>query len=253
MKPFLIKPDLFKTFPELTIGCSTRHGGVSPAPYHSLNLGMNTGDKEGNILENRRLLLESVGFRADQMAVMHQIHGSEVKMVNHAGFYPDIDGMVTNTPDVMLCVGIADCAAILLADPIKRVIGACHSGWRGTAANIASETIEAMKILGAKPRQMMAFISPCIGMENFEVGHEVAAQFDPTFVHEIEGKAKPHIDLKGVIVQQLREAGIHLDGIEVSTQCTVADTETFFSFRAEAGRTGRMMGFIGMNSALRMT
>lgn len=246
LKPSLVRPELFTAFPEFIVGCSTRHNGVSGSPYHSLNLGMNTGDQEATILENRRLFIESIGFGLEHMAVMHQVHGNEVKIVHHAGFYPDIDGMVTNVANVVLCVGVADCAAVLLADPIRHVIGACHSGWRGTAANIVHETIESMKMLGAKPRQMMAFVSPCMSTTHFEVGEEVAAQFDATFVHRLEGRAKPYLDMKGVIVQQLQDAGLDPEGIEASSACTVSDTDTFFSYRAEGGRTGRMMGFIGM-------
>jgi len=91
-----------------------------------------------------------------------------------------------------------------------------------------------------------AYVSPCISAEHFEVGPEVAREFDVAFVRRWPGKEKPHVDLKAAIVAQLEEAGVAPEAVEVSPHCTVAEVETFFSHRAEKGQTGRMMGFIGM-------
>lgn len=246
MEPTILTPEIFATIPQLVAGCTTRHGGISPAPYDGLNMGMNTGDKEDHILANRASVAAWAGLQPDQLAVMHQIHSGTIKTIQHPGFYPDIDGMVTDHSQVALCVGIADCAAILFADPQNRVIGACHSGWRGTVANIARNTLAQMQDLGAVPAQTLAYISPCIGLANFEVGEEVAAQFPSPFVHRRKDWPKPHLDLKGVIQAQLMAEGLLADHIEVASHCTVAQNDTFFSYRAEQGRTGRMFGFIAL-------
>lgn len=243
--PVLLAPKIFKSFPEVKAACSTRHGGVSPVPYQSMNLGMNTGDKPENVLENRKRCANVLGFALSAVAFMTQVHGKTVKIVETGGIYESIDGMVSATKGVLLAVGIADCGAILFADPVKQVVGACHSGWKGTALNIVQETVSQMELLGANPQDIRAYLSPCISVENFEVGEEVAQQFPDAFVRR--DFPKPHIDLKAVIHQQLIDAGLSATHLEIATACTVADTQRFFSYRAEEGKTGRMMAFIGLS------
>jgi copper oxidase (laccase) domain-containing protein len=96
------------------------------------------------------------------------------------------------------------------------------------------------------PERMRAYVSPCIGVDNFEVGPEVAVQFDDAFVERRPAWRRPHVDLKAAIVAQLAEAGVPREQVEVSPHCTVADVDLFFSHRAENGVTGRMMGFVGL-------
>lgn len=243
--PYL-HPAIFERMPGIVAGFTTRHGGVSDAPYASLNLGLSTKDPGENVQANRQRLVEAAGFSVDQLVIAGQVHGAKIKVVTKGGLFPGYDGLVTQMPGLLLCISAADCAAVLLADAKARVIGACHSGWRGTVANIAAKTVAEMKILGANPARLRAYVSPCISMEHFEVGPEVAAQFDEAFVHHLPGEPKPRVDLKAVIAAQLEQAGLAPDAIEVSPHCTMGETETFFSYRAESGQTGRMMGFIGM-------
>jgi polyphenol oxidase len=245
----VLEPEIFHGLPGIVAGFSTRTGGVSEPPFTSLNLGLTSGDDEQRVLENRRRLFEPLGFSTDQLAVAGQVHGAEIKEVTEPGLFPGFDAMVTDRAGIMLCISAADCAAVLLADPEARIIGAAHSGWRGTVARIAAGTADAMERLGARRERLHAYVSPCISAERFEVGPEVAQQFDPLFVRYVNGKQRPYVDLKAAIVAQLQEAGVRPDAIEVSPYCTVADTERFFSYRAEAGQTGRMMGFIGMTAA----
>ena len=245
MTPSVLRPEIFTGLPHVVAGFTTRHGGVSPAPFSSFNLGINTADDPQRVAENQAVLLASVGFPAGQAVRMKQVHGAEIEVVTEAGVYADRDGVVTQTPHLLLMVGVADCAAVLLADEEAGVIGACHSGWRGTVARITPKTIQIMTKLGANPARIRAYISPCIGTAQFEVGEEVAAQFDSAFVHRHPDWPKPHIDLKGVILHQLTESGVPEAQIECSSACTVTNRAAFFSFRAENGQTGRMMGFIG--------
>ena len=241
-----LQPEIFEQAPGIVAGFTTRHGGVSDAPFTSLNLGLSTKDPNENVQANRQRLVEAAGFSLDQLVIAGQVHGSKIKVATEAGLFPGYDGLVTQMPGLLLCISAADCAAVLLADAEARVIGACHSGWRGTVANIAAKTVAAMQKLGADPVRLRAYVSPCISMENFEVGPEVAAQFDDRFVYHLPGEPKPRVDLKAVIVMQLEQAGLAPDAVEVSPYCTMAETDTFFSYRAENGQTGRMMGFIGM-------
>jgi polyphenol oxidase len=243
--PVWLRPALFDSLPGIVAGFSTRHGGVSATPFASLNLGLSTNDDREAVLENRRLLFETVGFEAGELAITGQVHGSEVAVVQTPGLYPGFDGLVTTTPRLMLCISAADCASVLIATAEGGMVGACHAGWRGAAGGIIARTVGCMTDLGAESGSLRAYISPCISAARFEVGPEVAVRFDARFVVRASGE-KPHVDLKGALVAQLVEAGLEPDFIEVSPHCTHTDTTTFYSHRAEGGVTGRMMGFIGI-------
>lgn len=243
----VIRPEIFLSSSGLTAGFSTRNGGVSRTPFSSLNLGLSTKDRSEDVLENRRRLFESVGFSLDQLAIAGQVHGTECKVVEVSGLYPGFDALVTRERGILLCLSAADCASVLIADEEAGVIGACHAGWRGAVGGIVGKTIAIMHSMGARTPRMTCYVSPCISKDNFEVGEEVAEQFDESTVIRIEGRVKPHIDLKGAILSHLRQQGIDSSRIEVSPHCTYAETDLFFSHRAENGTTGRLMGFIGMN------
>ncbi len=245
-KPTYLRPTVFDGLPGVVAGFSTRHGGVSAAPYASLNLGLSTGDDDARVRANRHRLVEDLGFSAGRLAVAGQVHGAQVLEVTAPGLFPGFDAMVTRTPGLLLGITAADCAAVLLADDGARVVGACHAGWRGAVARIVEKTVAAMARLGAEPARVRAYVSPCISMDNFEVGPEVASQFAPSFVHHLPGQDRPRVDLKAAIAAQLTAAGLAPEAVEVSPHCTFAETDDFFSHRAEKGRTGRMMGFIGM-------
>ena len=243
--PTFISPSLCEVVPNIVAGFSTRQGGVSTAPYASLNLSLSTDDDDAHVQVNRRRLFEAAGVSVEQLAIAGQVHGARVLHVTEPGLYPGYDALVTDTPGLVLCITAADCAVILLVDPIAGVMGAVHSGWRGTVAGISRNALALMEERGACPERLLAYISPCISMENFEVGPEVAAQFDEAFVHYLPGEPRPRIDLKAVLAAQLTAAGVPPETIEVSQHCTFAETDMFFSHRAEQGTTGRMMGFIG--------
>lgn len=241
----LLRPDLLNDLDGVVAGFSTRRGGVSPPPYDALNLGLHTEDNPEHVRENRRRLADALGMTPDQMVTAGQVHGATVRSVTEPGHVPGCDGLVTATPGLLLCISAADCAAVLLADPEARVIGACHAGWRGAAGRIVIRTVEAMAGLGAVPARIRAYVSPCISAERFEVGPEVAARFDDAVVLHPPGVAKPHVDLKAAIARQLRGTGVPEAQIAVSPRCTMSETDAFFSHRGENGTTGRMMGCIG--------
>ncbi len=241
-----IQPDIFRKSEGIVAGFSTRAGGVSLPPYESLNLGLSTKDEEKHVLANRRRLFEAVGFSVENLAITGQVHGTDLIEVDTPGLYVGYDAMVTRQRGVLLCLSAADCASVLMADAENQIVGACHAGWRGAAGGIVGKTLKALLERGAELDALKAYVSPCISMQNFEVGDEVACQFDSKFVYKIEGKEKPRVDIKEAILSQLVDAGVSLDAIEVSPHCTYADRSQFFSYRAEKGVTGRHMGFIGM-------
>ncbi|MES3629752.1 MAG: peptidoglycan editing factor PgeF [Longimonas sp.] len=227
----------------LVAGFSTRYGGVSSPPYDSLNVGPDVDDAPEAVAENRRRVCDALGIASDQLARAGQVHGATVRKVDAPGYYPDCDALVTTTPTLFLSVVTADCAAVLCADLEAGVVAACHSGWRGTVAGILPNTLEAMKQQGATPTRIQAYISPCIGVDAFEVGPDVAAQFDEAVVDTTYG-GRPHVDLKRALHRQLRAAGVPEAQIQVDAHCT-ASSEGLFSHRANGPATGRMMGVIG--------
>src|SRR5690606_1305350 len=119
-----------------------------------------------------------------------------------------------------------------LCDRQATVAAAVHSGWRGTVANIAARTVEALSSAGAAPEHLLAAIGPCIEVDAFEVGEEVAEQFDPRFVTRT-GYKKPHVDLLACVRAQLEAAGVPVNQIERVGACTHANPELYFSYRRD--------------------
>lgn len=241
----ILPSSVLDALPGIAAGFSLRTGGVSDEPYGSLNLGRSTADDPAHVAENRRRFFGALGFDESDVAVAGQVHSARVQTVDAPGLVRETDGLVTNTPGLLLAISAADCAAVLLADAEARVVGACHAGWRGCVGGIVAETVRQMHALGGDPARMRAFVSPCISAAVFEVGAEVAARFDAAFVvPQNDGKAL--VDLKGQIRAQLLDAGLDDAHVEVSDGCTVSEPERFFSHRASGGTTGRMMGAIGL-------
>lgn len=228
---------------------SRRKGGVSNYPYHSLNLGLNTQDDILAVQANRELFFEDLNISVKDVAGGLQVHGIDVLHVETGGYFNGYDAFITNKKDVFLTIGIADCTPVLVYDPVTESVGAAHAGWRGTAGKIVQNTLHEMQAqFGTQPKDCYAFVGTCIDTEHFEVGEEVAAQFDPEFVHYFSGNPKPRIDLKSANKQQLIEMGLPAENIEVSPFSTVLNNDLYFSYRSENGLTGRMLAVIGLRS-----
>ena len=235
----VIIPTIFKHIPQLVAGISTRHGGVSSQGYQSLNLGVHTDDDPVAISSNLGLFCADLGISPDALARSYQVHGSEIWTTSCAGYQTGFDAVLTSEQGIFVGVGIADCCPILLADPVRQTAAAIHAGWKGTVAQIVHKTASAMINGGSNPSDILAYIGPCISLENFEVGDEVAEQFE---LKEQRG-ARWHVDLKATNAAQLHALGI--TQIEISDYCTVANNDVFYSHRKENGTTGRMLAVIG--------
>jgi len=240
----VLRPRIFADAPSVAAGVSTRDGGVSGPPYASLNLGRHVGDDPSSVETNRRRFCAALDVDPARLVTAGQVHGATVRVVGAPRHEPFCDGLVTTTPELLLAIATADCAAVLLADPEREVVGACHAGWRGAAAGIAADTVATMVDQGASPDTLRAFVGPCISCDAFEVGPEVAARFDDAVVHRRDAWPRPHVDLRAALQRQLAAAGLDADAIEVSDHCTATGTDTFFSHRASDGPTGRMFGAI---------
>lgn len=208
-----------------------------------LNLGFNTPEKKELVAKNRLSLLTGLQIDPEWVAYADQVHSNRIRVVTEGGTYPSTDGLITKIPGLTLSIQVADCAAVLLWDSHNKVIGALHAGWRGAAGDIVPKGIKMMKEQGANLQTVKVFVSPCISLENFEVGQEVADQFPDEFI-DYEHYEKPHLDLKAFLKFQLEQSGIPQSHVEIRKECTIADEEHFYSYRRERERSGRMMGLI---------
>jgi len=248
--PMFRRPAIFSPFEGITAAESTRHGGISPAPFASLNLGKSTDDDPVNVAENRRRLCAALGFRCEQLAWSKQVHGDQVRLVTEPGGTEGFDALVTNVPGILLAVSMADCAPILIFDLKNNAITAVHSGWPGTVAGTAGKTLQRMaEEFGTKGADCFAYVGTCIDECSSEVGEEVAVQFDPAFKRFDVEKGKFFVDLKKVNAAQLLAFGVPENQIEISPFSTVLNNEDYFSHRKEKGATGRMMAVIGLRIA----
>lgn len=241
------QPSIFQDFPHVIAAESTRHGGVSPAPYASLNLGKSTGDEPENVAENRRRFCSALGFSPAQLAWSKQVHGTEIFLATAPGGVEGFDALITQTPGVILAVSVADCTPILVYDTRSRAAAAIHAGWRGAAGSIIGKTLQAMTYhFGTRGADCLAYIGACIDECSFEVGAEVAAQFDSPFKRFDAERNKYFVDLKKACATQLCSSGLPETHIEISPYSTVLHNADYFSHRKENGVTGRMMAVIGV-------
>lgn len=241
------EPAIFSRFPHLAAAESTRHGGVSPAPYASLNLGKNTDDDPANVAENRRRFCAALGFSPAQMAWSKQIHSDQIRVVSEPGGAEGYDALVTNRPGILLAVSVADCTPILIFDVKNKAVAAIHAGWPGTAARLVEKTLRRMSVeFGTKGTDCYAWVGTCIDECSFEVGEEVAVQFDAAFKRFEAGRGKFMVDLKKANAAQLLAFGVPENQIETSPWSTVLNNEDYFSHRKEKGKTGRMLAAIGL-------
>ncbi|WP_234733200.1 peptidoglycan editing factor PgeF [Tellurirhabdus bombi] len=242
-------PSIFNSFANLISAESTRHGGHSQLPFSSLNLGLNTADNPQHVQANRNLFFSQFGIAPTQVAFSHQVHGDQVLVATQAGHYTGYDALITNSAGLFLSVTVADCTPILIYDAGQQAVAAIHAGWRGTVAQIAVKTIQAMQqTFGTNPRNCYAYIGTCIDDCSFEVGSEVAAEFEDQFKRYDSDKQKYCIDLKNANAAQLMTMGLPKSQIEISPYSTVLHNQDYFSYRLEHGQTGRMLALIGLKS-----
>ena len=228
---------------------STRHGGVSPDPWRSLNFSVLRGDTAERVQENRRRLAAAAGFDADAIVCCRQVHGTGIAKVEigDAGALLDgSDGLITADVGLPLFNVFADCVPILLYDPQHHALGVCHAGWRGTVNGAAAAVLWALQAAyDADPAQVRACIGPSIGPASYEVGDEVVAmayakieKADRFFTYPNGPGQNPHFDLWQANAMQLIEAGVQPAHVEISGIDTAQTTQDFFSHRAERGRCG---------------
>ncbi len=223
---------------------STRRGGVSPAPYATLNLGGGVGDDPGRVEENWRRLGRAAGFPPELVVRGRQVHGAAVQVVRRRGGPPgECDALVTAEAGPVLAVLAADCAPIYIVSSERPAVALVHAGWRGCLAGVGPAAVAALAREAAVPASgLTAVIGPSIGPCCYRVGEEVATAFARAFgaaaVLRRDGEVR--VDLWAANRAALVAAGIAPRQVLVVGLCTACHRDLFFSHRAEGGRTGRM-------------
>jgi YfiH family protein len=230
----------------------TRHGGTSPEPWQSLNVGGTVGDDLARVRRNRILSFETMACAPESIFDVWQVHSADVVFAQAPRptkeAYRQADIILTDQPEVTLFMRFADCVPILLHDPRRGVIGISHAGWIGTLGDVATTTVKAMqKNYGSNPADITAGIGPSIGPDHYEIGADVILQVMQKFGDETElflksHHGKIHFNLWETNRLLLERAGI--EKIEVAGICTACHTQDWFSHRAEKGRTGRFGALI---------
>lgn len=242
--------------PPLTAGFSTRNGGVSRAPYHSLNLGYGTDDVKAHIDGNRSTFARAFDLPLNRLLTVSQVHGNDLLLIDepnpdlHHFLKVEVDAIVTNQPGIMLGILTADCFPLLLWDRDKTVVAAAHIGWKGAANGLVGKLIRTLgSSFGCAAADLCAAIGPGISAARYEVDRPVRDAFrrGTGFWNEIAAETRlGHwaLDIPMSCQLQLEQAGLPAAQIETSGHCTYAQPELFFSYRRDQGKTGRQLGFI---------
>lgn len=231
-------------------GFTTRAGGVSGGPFASLNLGLSSGDERAQVEENRDLLLAELGFARAQVCAFDQVHGDRVLAGAPSWFEEEADAAVTDDPDTLLVVSVADCLPVLFLDPASGAVGAAHCGWRGTVKGLAARVVGELRArYGARPEELRVAFGPAVAGACYQVGPEVVERFaDAGFPAAVAWPdAEPgryRLDIAAANRWLLAREGVAPGHVHDLGLCTHCEPERFYSYRRDAGRTGRHWAFV---------
>lgn len=253
---FLAEPALWQR--GVKHGFTLRYGGVSSGEYASLNVGLNRGDDRKNAVTNIYIAARALELNEKNLTLTYQTHTANVHFLteNEVGLGIEtkwdsdgIDGIVTDMEKVPLMCYSADCVPTLFYDGVRRMAGAVHGGWRGTAQQIVKNAVHVMQEHGCRAENIEVLIGPAIGMCCYEVSEDVGVIFKDEFPECVtdKGNGKYMIDLKEITRLQLLHAGLLEKNIINSGICTSCSNDMFFSHRAQKGRSGLLGGFIQLS------
>lgn len=246
---------------------STRFGGVSEGCYSTMNLSYTRGDVKETVDENYRRIAEVMGHgkTLTDFVSTFQTHTTNIRVVSEADRgkgparerdYTDIDGLVTDVPGIILSTFHADCPPVYFADPVKRVIGLAHSGWKGTKGKISAKMVEALKEnYGSNPADIVCAVGPSICGDCYEIGSDVAREFSTAFTEE-ELKDysilvpypndKYRLFLWNAIKLTLLQSGVKEENIFLTDVCTRCNPEVLFSHRIQGEKRGNLAAFLSI-------
>jgi hypothetical protein len=249
----------FETFDNILHCFTTRKGGVSRGPFESMNIGIGTGDSSEDVKRNIEIMTDKININAADIVETQQTHTNNVMYVTerykgriytHPAF-KNVDGIYTDKRNLVLMTYHADCTPVFFYDPVKKVIGLAHAGWRGTLKNISGEMVKAfIKDFSCDPGDIIVAIGPSLCQSCFEVDKDVADMFlteNKDFKNYMEIKGiKYHFNLWEINRYLLMEKGIKEENIEISGLCTKCRNGLFFSHRGQKGKRGLMAGILMM-------
>ncbi len=252
-------------------GFSTRLGGVSTGFLSSMNLSFGSVMPDGslrekepaeNVRENYRRMCRSLGMNVKRVVLSYQTHTTNIRTVTEedAGKgpffkrdYTDVDGLITNVPDMPLVTLYADCVPLYFADPVRKCIGLSHAGWRGTVNRMACVTVSKLhETFGSRPEDLYAAIGPSICRDCYEVGEEVASEFEDVFGNKSKKiltekeNGKYLLDLWESNRIMMLRAGIPEDHIVVTDVCTRCNPELLYSHRVSGNNRGLLGAFLSL-------
>ena len=238
-------------------GFSTRLGGVSGGCWSTMNISTTRGDDPKAVAENRRRIAAAIGVDKKKMVFTRQTHTTNVAVVTEEDFdtsLPETDGMVTNVPGLCLVTFYADCVPLYFVDPVKKVIGLSHSGWRGTVANMAGATVRKMQeTFGTDPADIIAAVGPSICQDCYEVSEDVIEKFrenyqekywDELYYAKPDGKYQLNLWKANEI--NFLEAGIKKEHLTVTNVCTCCNPDILFSHRVTGTARGNLSAFLAL-------
>ncbi len=241
-------------------GFSTRLGGVSTGVWASMNISTTRGDDPAAIAENRKRIASAIGVDEKKLVYTCQTHTTNVAVVTEEDFgasIPETDGMITNVPGLCLVTFYADCVPLYFLDPVKKVIGLSHSGWRGTVNKMAHVTVNRMQeAFGTDPADVIAAIGPSICQDCYEVSEDVISRFQENYREEYweslyyrKENGKYQLDLWRANEINLLEAGIKREHMAVTNVCTCCNPEVLFSHRITGTDRGNLSAFLALAGA----
>lgn len=265
--PYLTFPKLDETGMVLQ-AFSTRIGGVSTGYLGELNFSYGQGDDPANVRENLRRFVTAIGGDPKRIVMSQQTHTTNVRVVTEAdagkGYdrerdYTDVDGLITNVPELVLVTSYADCVPLYFVDPVHRAIGLSHSGWRGTVAHMGKATLDAMhSAYGTRSQDVYAAIGPSICQDCYEVSEDVIACFREAFPAEWHARlfyrkenGKYQLNLWKANEAVLTLAGVTGAHLQVTDICTCCNADRLHSHRASRGKRGALSAFLAIRGQQR--
>lgn len=271
MEPFVLKekeyfflPDWVRSYPDLTVGFTTKNGGQSHEEFESLNMGFHVHDSKMTVSANRQILANKLDFPIDHWVGAQQTHEMNIKKLtkhergmganDYETAFKHTDGFFTFERGILLTLCYADCVPLYFLHPESGAVGMAHAGWKGTVGGIAEKMIQNFQSAGIRADEILVAIGPSI-CENCYIVDDYVINLIQNRLEGVERKPyneiSPHqfqLDLKECNKQILLQAGVKLENILVTNLCTSCD-QKFYSHRRDQGRTGRMISFIGWKEA----
>lgn len=248
----------FREYPNISHAFSTRYGGVSKNEFSFMNFYLAGSESAENVEENYKIFCTAMGYDRNKLVRSLQVHGDKIKVISNEDIingnlnFSGVDGFITDVPGIVLKTSHADCCPVYMFDPVRKVVGLAHAGWRGTVSKIAENLARNFtEKFGSKTENLICALGPCIGECCFEVGEDVKNEFESLKLGMIFKKNKNgkfNIDIKETNKRILENCGVPSENIIKSDVCSSCNKDWLFSHRATQGKRGNNGAFITIKS-----